>query len=270
VKIPAAQFVPPPVPQGLTSPPSVEATLLTWSPASDALWVTGFDSGTQAFSGASSLTSAGKAHALFTHPWIQLPALAYDGVSDRAFLGQISGAGVLAWNGATGATGTPAQSFTLDKSVAAFGAVIDDADRLYAIGTQTIGANTTNVLAVWKGISTLKGATPPDVTLGVASGITGYSEHVMVAQDTLFATMQDGRVLVWKGASSLSGETAPSFTITGGLSHAKKSAIGKITGRLYVLDDAGVAIFDHPTTAPSLVTKIQTGVSSPQDFAVLE
>jgi hypothetical protein len=63
----------------------------------------------------------------------------------------------------------------------------------------------------------------------------------------------------------------PTQTITlAGDNSPKKALLGPVSGRLYVMDDEGIAIYATPTTAPTLVAKIKSGIVKPYDFAVLE
>lgn len=257
----AGGFVPPS--SGL---PGVE--LLTWDAASDTLWTTSFMAGSELFADASTLASASNAQALLSHPFQQLPALAYDAGGDRAFAGQISGAGVLVWNDASAASGTPAVSFTLTTELAAWSMAVAS-DRLYAIGSVSSGGGNTLGIAVWDGVAATSAPTPPAFI--VSSGMAGndFSPYVGVHGDVLVACIQAGKVLLWTGASALSGDAPPTQTI-GGLSSPTKALLGSKSGRLYVLESDGVSIFDDPTTAPTLAAKLTAGVAGPRDLAVLE
>ena len=259
--IPAAQFI--------SAGGSEGADLITVDGASDSVWTTTFAAGTELFGGASSMTSAATADALFSHAWQQLPAFAYDASGDRAFLGQISGAGVVVWNNALGASGTPAQSFTLASNVAAWSMAIAE-DRLYAIGAHG-GAPPAESISVWDGVSSLSAPSAPTFTMGTGSGIAvnDFSPYVAVQNNVLIACIQAGKVLLWDNASALSGEAAPSQTLTG-LSSPRKAILGPTSGRLYVLESDGVSIFDSPTTAPVLAVKLSNGVASTRDMALLE
>lgn len=265
--VPAAHFVS--IPNGGPIP-----NLIQWDATTDFLFTSNM-SGTESFSGAGSITSSSNAKAAFSHSWLQLPGAAYDPGGDRLFLGQISGAGVLAWSGAKSATGAPASSFTLNASTAAWSMSVDATnDRLYAIGPYTGSGNSHEAIEVWRGISGVSAAKAPDFTMGSASGLasTDFSPWITVENDTLIACVQSGKVLLWTSASTLSGDKAPTQTITvGGLNNGpKKAVLGPVTGRLYVLDGSGVSIFATPTTSPTLVTKLTMGMSKPYDFAVLE
>jgi hypothetical protein len=252
-KIPASQLLAP-------SPTCTLTSQLTWDAKSDSLWV-GHYCGTEHFSGASAISSSSSATALFTHPWYQLPGVAYDPIGDRLFLGQISGAGLLAYNSASSASGAPSPSFVLSQSSAAWSMTIAG-DRLYA----SMGSAST--IAVWNGISGVSAAKAPDFTMGTLSGLSGFPQYVGVNGDVLVACMQSGIVHLWTHASALGGDAMPTQSIT--IANPTKALIGPLSGRLYVMDDKGIAIYDTPTTAPTLVARITSGIVNPTDFAVLE
>jgi hypothetical protein len=260
-KVPLANFI-------LPVNAVVGTDLIQWNSKTDTLWVSGSSNGTELFTGAASITSSSKAKADFTHQFQQLPAFVYDEMGDHAIAGQISGAGVLEWNSASSASGSPAVSFTLDKGAADWSLSIEK-DRLYGIGHYS----SPEVIAVWKSISGVSMSKVPDFTMGTASGIAtnDFSPFVSVQNDVLIACIQSGKVLVWTGASALSGEKMPTQTITtGNLQNPRRAFFGPVTGRLYVLDDKGVAIYSNPTTSPALVAKIVTGMKNPRDFVVIE
>ena len=152
-KIPASQLIPSAMNWSSWSPDR-----LTWDASSDSLWV-GNQIGIEHFSDARALSSASSARALFSHPWHQLPGVAYDARGDRLFLGQISGAGLLAYDGASRASGTPEHSFVLAPSSPAWALAIDR-NRLYAIIPGS--AMDPTVLAVWKNIADVAAAKAPD------------------------------------------------------------------------------------------------------------
>jgi hypothetical protein len=241
---------------------------LVWDARSDSLWV-GNQLGTEHFSGAHSISSSSTAKALFTHPWHQLPGVAYDPIGDRLLLGQISGAGLLAYDGASSASGTPEPSFVLLPSSPAWSLSIDGG-RLYAM-IPGGNSSTPATLAVWKDIASASAAKAPSFTMGENAELYGFAEFVTVNSNVLIACMQSGEVHLWTHASALSADTAPTQTITLAAEHSpKKALLGAVSGRLYVMDDEGIAIYATPITAPTLVTKLKSGIEKPVDFAVLE
>jgi hypothetical protein len=262
--VPVTAFI---KPSALNSLPIV--TLLTYNEKTNILWASG-QWGTDRFDSGATLSSASTAGALFSHSYYQLPGFAYDPNGDRALLGQISGAGVLAWDGAKSATGSPASSFTLDQSLAAWSMAIAQ-DRLYAIGGDTSNGTTPREsIDVWNAISGVSSAKSPDfaITSGIAAN--DYSPYVTVAANMLIACIQSGKVLIWKNASSITGDKAPDVTLTTQLNQPQKVVYGYVTNRLYVLDADGVAIYANATTTPTFVAKVTSGISKPHDLVVLE
>ena len=259
--IPSTQFLPAGGTEG--------AELITVDTATNTLWATTFLAGTELFHSASSLTSAANASARLTHNFQQLPAFAYDAAGDRAFAGQISGAGILAWDGASSASTTPPSDFTLAGNIAAWSMTVAQ-NRLFATGSLA-GAPTTEIIAVWTGVTGLSGPTAPTFTMGAASGIapTDFSPYIGVQGNVLVSCIQAGKVLLWTNASGLTGDATPTQTIAG-LSSPKKALLGPKSGRLYVLENNGISIFDTPTTAPTLAVKLTGGVVAPRDMALLE
>lgn len=245
------------------------STRIAYNEKTDTLWPGG-SWGTDRFDNGATLSSSSSGAALFSHPYLQLPAFAYDATGDRAFLGQISGAGLLAWNGAKSASGSPSPSFTLDQKMAAWSAAIAQ-DRLYAVGGDT-GNGTTprESIDVWNAISSVSAGKAPDFSITSGLAQQDFSPFVTVANDTLIVCVQSGKVLIWKHASSLTGNVAPDFTLTTQLNEPQKAVLGPVTGRLYVLDSEGVAIYASGATAPTFVAKIKTGLDKPHDLVVLE
>jgi len=245
------------------------ATLIAYNEKTDTLWAGG-TWGVDRFDDGATLSSSSAGAALFTHAYLQLPGFAYDGTGDHAILGQISGAGVLEWDGAKSATGTPTASFTLDQKLAAWSLSISG-DRLYAIGGDTTGGATPREsIDVWNGISGVAAAKAPDfsITSGIAQN--DYSPYVTVAADVLIACIQANKVLMWKNASSITGDKSPDFTLTTQLSSPIKAVLAPVSNRLYVLDSEGVAIYANATSTPTFVAKIKSGLSHPEDLVVIE
>jgi len=261
--VPGTAFI---KPISINSTPIV--TLITYNEKTDTLWASG-SWGTDRFDSGASITSSSTGAALFSHAYLQLPGFAYEATGDHAFAGQISGAGLLAWNGAKSATGSPASSFTLDQKLAAWSLAVSQ-DRLYAIGPDSSGTTQHEAIAVWSTISGVSAAKTPDFTITSSIAASDYSPYVTVMGDMLMACIQSGKVLVWKGASTLSGDKAPDFTLTTQLNEPQKVVLAPVTNRLYVLDSQGVAIYSNATTGPTFVAKITTGISKPHDLVVIE
>ena len=262
--IPVSAFIKP-----TTNISEPQSTLIAYNEKTDTLWAGG-TWGMDRFDDGATLSSSSTGAALFSHAYLQLPGFAYDGTGDHAILGQISGAGVLEWDGAKSATGTPTASFTLDQKLAAWSLAVSG-DRLYAIGGDTTGGATPREsIDVWNGISSVSAAKAPDfsITSGIAQN--DFSPYVTVAADVLIACIQANEVLMWKNASTLTTDKAPDFTLTTQLSSPTKAVLAPVSNRLYVLDSEGVAIYANATSAPTFVAKIKTGLSHPEDLVVIE
>jgi hypothetical protein len=224
--------------------------------------------GSALFTGATSITSASTAAARFEHKFAQTPSSAYDDRGDHFFLGQISGAGLLAWDNAKSATGTPDSSFTLSTTLAAWSQSVAN-DSLYAAGNTVSGDATIAGISIWRRISNVSAATAPTLKLEAASGIAAHDfiEFVDVLDGELVACIQSGKVLIWKDAASIAAEGMPSSTLTG-LSDPKKAVKGS-GDRMYVLEADGISIFKNVSTTPALVVKITDGVSQPADLTIV-
>lgn len=233
----------------------------------DTLWTNSFLQGSQLFTGASTLTSASTAKAKFTHAFQQTPGLAYDPAGDRLFLGQISGAGFLAWNAAATKTGTPANDFATTGNGVWTATIAQN--RLYAGGSLTNGGNV-NAVMVWTNVSGFTASTAPTFSLTNASGINGFVPDVSIANDVLVVALQNNKVNLYANASGLTGDKAPTASATTNLNQPKRALLSK-TDHLFVLDAEGIAIFKTATTTPTFVAKIKvpTGGTA-TDLALME
>lgn len=234
--------------------------------ASDTAWTQSFLQGTQLFTGASTLTSASTSKAKFTHAFQQLPGLAYESTGDRLFLGQISGAGLLAWNAAKTKTGTPANDFAT-PNVAVWTMAIAQ-NRLYGGGSTTNGG-VTNAVMVWTNASGFASSTAPTFTMTAASGVNAFVPDVSISNDVLVVALQNNKVNLYASASTLSGDKAPTASANTNLNQPKRAILSK-TDHLFVLDAEGVAIFKTATTTPTFVAKVKVPNGTANDLALYE
>ncbi len=233
----------------------------------DLLFTLSFLEGSQLFTGASTLGSSATAKAKFNHAFQQTPGLAYDGTADRLFLGQISGAGLLAWNTASTKTASPANDFAT-TGVSVWDMALAQ-NRLYAGGSTTNGS-VTNAVMVWTNVAGFTASTAPNFTLTGASGINGFVPDVSVtANDVLVVTLQANKVNLYASASTLSGDKAPTASATTNLAQPKRAVLSK-TDHLFVLDAEGVAIFKTASTTPTFVTKLKVPGGAASDLALME
>jgi hypothetical protein len=212
-----------------------------------------------------------KAH--FTHPWGQIGGFVYDPVGDRLLGGQISGAGALAWNAPRTKSGDGiAFDWTISPSVVLWSQSI-------AKGRYWAADYGTHVYA-WNDVATLSAPRAPDVTLDFPAGPPApQTSSVRVTDgDVLLVTLEmPGEIDVWKNASTVTSGMPPSVKITDpaiASSLVRGAILGK-TGRLYVRDDLGVAIFDDALGTPKFVTRISdttvTGeIATDRSFLLLE
>lgn len=236
--------------------------------ATNTLWPVSFNNGAQLFIQAATLNSSAFSRAQFTHSFQQLPGFAFDTANKRLFLGQISGAGMLAWNGADtkiGIFSTP--DFTV-VSTQAFWSIAIAQNRMYGGNS-----NSPVSIAVWSNLGGVTMATAPSFSMtGTASGLPangGFIPHVAVTSDVLVVTLQANLINLYKNASALSGQTMPSPTVASNMNQPKKTILAK-SNKLYVLDSEGVAIFKDATTTPTFVAKLKMGLNNPKDFVLME
>lgn len=220
----------------------------------------------------SALSSGSAPSAHFTHPFLQTPGLGYDGAADRLFLGQISGAGLLAFDDASAATGAPPNDFAV--SATAIWAIAIDGGRLYGGGSFGSALPAAGI-GVWS-TSALTASTPPSFVLASSVGLpmNGFIDDVAVHEGALIVCAQsvgDGPgVLVFADAAALTAEATPSATIalTGEPKHATLTA----AGRLFIQLDDRIDIYDDATTSPVFVTSLTGGgaITSFHDLAFAE
>ncbi len=207
----------------------------------------------------SALSSASAPSAHFTHPFLQTPGLAYDGGADRLFLGQISGAGLLAFDDASASSGAPSSDFAVPD--VALWAIAIDGGRLYGGGSFGPSPPAAGI-GVWS-TSALTASAPPSFVLPAS----GFIDDVTVAEGALIVCAQDvgdgPGVLVFADASSLTSSSAPAAIIplTGEPKHAALTA----AGRLFVQLDGRIEIYDDATGSPVFVTAL-TGAGAISSF----
>jgi hypothetical protein len=211
--------------------------------------------------------------ARFTHAYQQVVGMVYEPTSGRLFGGQISGAGLLAWNAAAARTGTvTGGDFMVSPMVFWHGTLASG--RMF--GTHYSPPD----VAIWDSPSAITGAKAPDHLLhnvcGGAnnaglrySGVSG--DTLVLVHDEVVSSMHTEKVCLFTGASTLAAEREPDAVVTSAALHPSLTADKAILtsdGYLFVLDDEGVAIFRDAMTSPVLVAKLL--VTSPMDMLVLE
>ena len=217
--------------------------------------------------------TASSATAHFVHPWSQIESMVLD--SGRLIGGQISGAGMLVWNNAASRTGQVAADWTL-APYAAFHSVIAGG-RLYA------SAYSPPNIAMWSHIAADASPVAADGSLGSVCGTgTGAelrfmtvnaSDQLIVLHNELVAggTAMSERVCVFQNASMLTGTPTPDAMIADPELQPSAATIDKavlVGERLFVMDRAGITIYDNATTSPVRVAKLP--IAGPEDFVVLQ
>jgi hypothetical protein len=204
--------------------------------------------------------------ARYTHPFDQIFGFAFEQTNNRLFAGQVSGAGLLAWNMAntrTGDAGT--HSFVLSTDSVATLEI--GQNRLFASFFQ-------QDVKVWQQIGTASAPRAFDFSLATDAGTNASTRDVRVFGDNLVVTLQptptSGRVLIYKTVSLTFAAKPPDVVVENpSLDGAKRSVLGR-DGTLYVLDLGGVAIFGDALNTPVFKTKLQVGIPAPTDLLLLE
>jgi len=205
--------------------------------------------------------------ASFVHPFEQIMGNAYDPVSDRLFGGQISGAGVLAWNQAHTKTGPSNDDFVVADGGHAYWTMQIAQNRLYAAGAHS---STESGVAIWPNASGISGpAAPITLTDGYDRG--KFISHLIVRDDVLAVAARDQDVIyVYEHASAITANRAADFTLTHpSLVRPNRLAIDA-NARLYAIDDDGIVVFANVSSTPAFVTEIKSGVGQPSDIALIE
>jgi hypothetical protein len=203
-------------------------------------------------------------NAQFTHPWDQLAAMAV--VGDKLFAGQISGAGIVVWDGAAARTGLQdaGPDWTLDMTVPAWALAVGGG-RLYALA-----AEAQTHLAVWTDAAALAAPRAPDLDVPMSAtqavGDLATSDGALVA---LIANgVDENRVAIYNDAAAMTPDSAPDHTVTPMGADYLKRAVLDASGRLFVRDTGGVYVYADALTAPAPVTKL-TALAAPVGLAVI-
>lgn len=205
--------------------------------------------------------------ATFTHPFGQVHGFAIDSANDRAFGGQISGAGIQAWNAASTATGATEPDFQVSPACSAW-AITVAGTRLFA-GCVPVGG-VPGTIQIWDDIGSLTATTAPDVTLEMdVTGAAGSIWDIAIGDDSIFVA-SDAGLRVWNDASTISTPRAPDQTVdTGAILRVEHAADGTV----YVLGrpsaGSNVTIVRDAATAPDVWT-ILNGFTSAADITLVE
>lgn len=218
------------------------------------------------------LAASTTATAAFKHMWMQQPSLVHvpaPGGVDRLFMGQISGAGLLAWNGPGLATGQPMHDFATPN--ANIWALTLSNTRL--IGGGSFGAGTPSVgIGLWNTPTAFSMARAPDVMLASTAGT--FSSNDFVADLTcerdrglLAAAIQNlsnQRLLVWENLATAGAASAPTFS---GALPSSPRRVFSLETRHYVLTQSEVVVFETPLSGSTLRTVATLNGAAFTDFA---
>jgi len=229
-----------------------------WVEANGDLWIGRYEY-FQRLVGAAADGSSFDGSVSFGHPWWQLVSATVVADTDVLFGAQISGAGVVAWNGAlTSDSVLEEPSFTVLDGVMP-DAVHQHGDRLLVGGGS---------LMIWHDASAIAGPSEPDVTLGPDNGIDSRVAHVHVAGDALYASMPaGGRVVVFTGLDSLDETSVPDLVLGDALEPAR--AMLDDAGDLWVLDRNGVLRYRDVHADGSLTIKLNESAVDATDALVV-
>jgi len=223
--------------------------------------------GLRVFDGAGGLGAGATWRTNLFHMWGQLPSFAVLGPTARVYAGQISGAGLLVYGATSTRTGDQPASFALDPG--AYWALGVEGDQLYAGGDAEVGHSG---VSIWTGALSASGATAPAVTLrsGFPPGQI-FIADLAVRDDVLAVPLRDrNSVLIYEHASQIRADRAPDAVLTNPALSAPTRVLFGAAGRLYVLDDDGVLIFQPGLVGWAFVAEIKTGLTAPRDLALVE
>lgn len=227
--------------------------------------------GLRVIDGAGAFGAAASWRANLYHMWGQLPSFAVVGPNARVFAGQISGAGLLAYSGTATLTGDQTHSFQLDPG--AYWAVAAEGDRLFAGGDRTAGQSG---VSIWTGALGAAGTTAPVAVLQSGLGPRlppgqTFIADIAVRDDVLAVPLRDqNSVLIYLQASQIRADRAPDAVLSSAVLNAPTRVLFGPGGRLFVIDDDGVLVFDPGPVGWSLVAELTPGLSPPRDLALVE
>lgn len=254
----------------LTPAPTQPLTHLTAAPIGDSLGLFAWSQeGAWMLPGVLSATTTTRA--TFKHMWLQLPSLLYvpsPGGVDRLFMGQISGAGLLAWNGAGLATGQPAHDFATTN--ANVWTLALSTSRLAGGGSFGAGSPSAGI-GLWNTPTTFSAARAPDVMLAGSAGTFTSNDFIadLSCDGALLAAgvqnLSNQRLLVWSNVDTATASSAPSFS---GALPASPKRVFTLSGRHYVLTQSDVVVLANPNAGSTLSAIATLSGSTFTDFAL--
>jgi hypothetical protein len=214
------------------------------------------------------LSATTTTRAAFRHPFMQLPSLVYVPAvgalnGNRLFMGQISGAGLLAWNDPGLATGTPTHAFaSTPANVWALGST---GSRLVGGGSFGASVPATGV-GLWNNVTSFSAARAPDVLLASATSTFSSNDFIpdlSCEQGSSGARLAVGvqnlsnhRILVWTNADTATASTGPAYS---GALPASPRRVLSSGGRYYALTQGAVDVFAVPLAGSVLTSLASLG-----------
>jgi hypothetical protein len=227
------------------------------------LWVTNGSPGSVLlFENASTLTSASSDTAEYTHQWGQISDAAYLPGQDRLLGTQVSGAGLLAYDTATSATGTVEEDWTFSTSSGWSMAL--EAGSLYVTG---LSGGSGPYLRIYRNVSAITSTSAP--TIELTTGLDDCLYLGVFHGRLAMSCANPGRVFLFLDASAITSTSTPDVTITLP-GNVPRAAILDAVDNLYVRDSGQVYVYANATTTPTLQATLDSSVDSSAGMWLLE
>lgn len=227
------------------------------------LWITtGSPGSVLRYESADTLTSASLAAAELTHQWGQLSDAAFLSGQDRLLATQVSGAGLLAYDDVSSATGTVEQDWIFSNTSGWSMAL--GADSLYVSG---LSGSSGPYLRIYRSVSTITTTAVPSVAL-----TTGLDDCLWIGLfhgRLVMVSQAPGTAYLFLDAAAITGASVPDVTISLPTTLPLGMALDG-ADNLYVLDTDHVYIYADATTTPTLRATLDTGVSGARRLWLLE
>lgn len=203
--------------------------------------------------------------AQFVHPWDQLAAITV--IGDRLFAGQISGAGLVVWDGAAARSGLQDGGPDWQLADVAAWALVTGGDRLYALDASPPATH----LAVWDDASALTAPHAADVVVSVSSaqavGDLAWRDNALAM--VIANGVTENRVAIFADSAAVTPTSEPDHVVAPAAADYLQRSYLDASGRLFVLDTDGVYAYADVLTAPAPITKL-TALATPVAMAVIE
>jgi hypothetical protein len=227
------------------------------------LWVANGSPGSALlFAGADTLTSVSSVTAEYTHQWGQISDAAYLPGPDRLLGTQVSGAGLLAYDAATSATGTVEEDWTFSDTSGWSMALA--ANSLYVSG---LSGGSGPYLRIYRNASAITTTSAPTIEL-----TTGLEDCLYIGAHhgrLVMSCQNPGRIYLFLDASAITTGSTPDITIDLP-APLPRAAVLDADDNLYVLDSGHVYIYSGAATTPALQATLDTSVDTTTGLWLLE